>query len=80
MTSRPLPVLDRPVAAGPESEGWTRRFVAVGDRLAEATRLYEELGYQIRLEPPGPEDLRAECGECRLALAQFRVIYTRRPS
>jgi hypothetical protein len=78
MIRRSLPVLDRAPATGPESEGWTRRFVAVGDRLTEAIRLYGYLGFQIRLEPPGPADLRDECGECRLAQAQFRVIYTRR--
>ena len=79
MTRRPLPVLDRPSPAGPEVEGWTRRFMAAGDRLAEANRLYQELGFQIRLEAPGATDLRKECSECRLALEQFRVIYTRRP-
>lgn len=79
MTRRPLPVLDRPATKGLEADGWTRRFVAVGDRLNEAIRLYGELGFQIRLEPPGPMELRSECGECRLALEQFRVIYTRRP-
>jgi hypothetical protein len=80
MTSRPLPLLQGPVPSGPETEGWTRRFVAAGERLNEAIRLYEHLGFQVRLETPGPLDLREECSECRLAQAQFRVIYTRRPS
>jgi hypothetical protein len=80
MTRRLLPVLGPSAVARPEAEGWTRRFLAAGDRLVEANRLYEELGFQIRLEPPGPTDLRKECGDCRLALEQFRVIYTRRPS
>ena len=81
--SRALPVLeyDAPVAAtepGPEAEGWTRRFVAGGERLVEATRLYRELQFEVRLEKPGPEDLREECGDCRLALQQYRIVYTRR--
>lgn len=78
MIRRSLPVLDRPAATGPEAEGWTRRFLAASDRLREATRLYQDLGFDIRLERPGPEDLREECGDCRLAMDQFRIIYTRR--
>lgn len=59
-------------------EGWTRRFVAAPVRLKEALDLYESLGYEIHLEPLTPEELRAECEGCRLAVALFRVIYTRR--
>lgn len=79
MMGRPLPVVDPPASQGPEGEGWTRRFMAAGDRLGEASRLYSQLGFEIRLERPGAEDLRVECGDCRLALEQFRIIYTRRP-
>lgn len=79
---RPLPVVDplRPPASqqGPEMEGWTRRFMAAGDRLAESVRLYRELGFEVRLERPGPADLGEECGDCRLALDLFRIIYSRR--
>lgn len=59
-------------------EGWTRRFVAAPARLREAVALYESLGYQVHLEPLTPEELREECADCRLAVALFRVIYTRR--
>ncbi|MFQ5856125.1 MAG: hypothetical protein ACE5LU_10820 [Anaerolineae bacterium] len=59
-------------------EGWTRRFVAAPVRLKEAVELYEAIGYEVHLEPLGPEELQAECGDCRLAVALFRVIYTRR--
>lgn len=76
--ARPLPVLDPSGPTGPGLEGWTRRFMAAGDRLAESVRLYEELGFEVRLEPPGPADLREECGDCHLALALFRIIYSRR--
>jgi len=82
--ARSLPVVDRPTPIqpapkAPEAEGWTRRFVAAGDRLLEATRLYEELHFEVRLEPTGPADMREECGGCHLALEQFRIVYTRRP-
>ncbi|RME48544.1 MAG: hypothetical protein D6791_02935 [Chloroflexi bacterium] len=59
-------------------EGWTRRFVAAPVRLKEAIALYESLGYEVHTEPLTPEELQAECEDCRLAVALFRVIYTRR--
>ena len=59
-------------------EGWVRRFVAAPVRLKEAVALYESLGYEVHLEPLTPEELQAECEDCRLAVALFRVIYTRR--
>jgi len=60
------------------AEGWTRRFVAAPVRLKEAVELYESMGYEMHLEPLMPEELMAECEGCRLAVALFRVIYTRR--
>lgn len=60
------------------SEGWTRQFVAAPARLQEAVDLYESLGYEVHLEPLAAEDLQDECQDCRLAVAFFRVIYTRR--
>ena len=75
---RLLPVVNLSPPPGLEAEGWTRRFMAAGDRLAESVRLYQELGFEVRLEPPGPADLREECGDCRLALMLFRIIYSRR--
>lgn len=77
---RTLPVLpslrrDDELARG----GWTRRFVGSPPRLDEAVQLYRELGLEVHLEPLTPEDLAEECGDCRLALALFRAVYTRRP-
>ena len=53
--------------------------MAVGPRLEEAVSLYEDLGFEVRLDKPTPDDLREECFDCRLALELFRVLYTRRP-
>lgn len=64
--------------AAPETEGWKRRFVAGGPRLEEAEMIYRQLGFDVRLAPPAVEDLRGACGDCRLALELFRVVYTRR--
>lgn len=58
-------------------DGWTRRFVAAPPRLQEAVELYRELGLEVRLERPGPEDLAEVCEGCLAAAALFRVIYTR---
>ena len=59
-------------------EGWERRFVAGPARLKEAVELYESMGYEVHLEPLGPEELQEQCQDCRLAVAFFRVIYTRK--
>jgi len=64
---------------GPEGEGWVRRFVAAPPRLQETVALYEELGLEVRLERPGPEELGGECEGCALATELFRVVYTRGP-
>jgi hypothetical protein len=60
-----------------EREGWTRRFVAAPPRLQEMSELYAALGLEVRHEPLGEADLRVECGDCVLAQAVFRIIYTR---
>ena len=57
---------------------WERRFMTAGQRLEEAVSLYQDLGYEVRLDAPGAEDLREECSDCRLALELFRVLYVRR--
>ena len=41
--------------------------------------LYEHLGYEVRLEPPEPEELRDECTGCLAATLLFRTVYTRIP-
>jgi hypothetical protein len=60
-------------------EGWARRFVGGPPRLREVRELYESLGHEVRFETLSPEELAEECGDCRLALELFRVVYTRRP-
>jgi hypothetical protein len=60
-------------------QGWIRRFVGGPPRLQEVRELYESLGLEVRFETLSPDELAEECGDCALALALFRVIYTRRP-
>jgi hypothetical protein len=62
------------------SDGWERRFVADPQRAAEAVELYRQAGFEVRVEPGIPDDLREECESCWLVKAGFfNVIYTRRP-
>ena len=63
-----------------DESGWTRRFVAFGKRLEEATHLYEQLGYEVRLESASPanaETAGADACQSCLALSFAKVIYTR---
>lgn len=59
-------------------EGWVRKFVAEEAKARDYARMYEELGFEVRLEP---EDLEASEEHCRACLANFSrrylVIYTR---
>ncbi len=64
-----------------ERQGWQRRFVAQEPRLSEAVSEYEELGFEIHLEPFDPQ-AKGEggctvCFENPQAAAQFKTIYTR---
>lgn len=61
-----------------EAGGWQRRFMGERPRVEEAVALYKSMGYEVRLEPPGPEDLRPQCGHCRIVLDLCKVVYTRK--
>jgi len=74
-----------------EKEGWVMQFVANEPRLSEAVSLYEELGFEVHLEPlprgqecdtcsgtEGHKD-RRECRVCFEGFEdQYRIIFTRR--
>jgi hypothetical protein len=63
-----------------QTEGWTRRFTALGRRLNEAVELYNELGYEVRLEPVNLDEEKTAgaegCKDCFVTM-QARTIYTR---
>ena len=64
----------------PSTEGWERRFIADPERAREVVELYRQAGFEVRVEPAVPEDLREECESCWLVTGgYFRAIYTRRP-
>ncbi len=60
------------------AEGWVRRFTGSPPRLGELKDLYEATGRDVLLDDVLPGELAAECEGCTLALALFKVIYTRR--
>ena len=69
------------IAANPAriAEGWEKRFVAAGPRADEMVQLYEQLGFEVLVEPLRPEQLGAGCDDCQVVLLlQYRMIYTRR--
>ena len=67
------------------AEGWERRFVAMEPRLREAVELYEEIGFDVLLEPlPTEEELKgAGCEESGCTACfdvdreRYKIIYTR---
>ena len=63
------------------AEGWERRFITDGTRLAEVVALYEAAGFEVCADPIRREEFPDDCDDCQLlAVLQFRTIYTRRPS
>ena len=60
-------------------EGWEKQTTYDEPRLSEMVALYEELGFEVRLEPFDP-DGEPQCSECMMADPdRFKTIYTRRP-
>lgn len=63
------------------AEGWERRFIADEKRAAEATTLYQQLGFEVCARPVRPEELGDDCEDCQLLVRlKFTTIYTRRPT
>jgi hypothetical protein len=64
-------------------EGWKRRSIAVEPRLSEIVEMYEQLGFEVRLEPFDPEDPAVADEECTVCLedpsmaGDVRVVFTR---
>ena len=70
-----------------ESAGWKKQFVACEPRLSEAVEMYEEVGFEVHLEPLPKEADCESCageedeGECRICFEgfedQYKIIFTR---
>jgi hypothetical protein len=63
-----------------EGQGWVKQFTADEPRLSEAVEEYQELGFEVHLEPLDPLQLAdGECSSCLLAHGdRYKIIYTRR--
>ena len=60
------------------SQGWTKRSTLEEPRLSEMAATYEDLGFQVRIEPfqPGKE---TGCTDCMTASPEScQTIYTRK--
>jgi hypothetical protein len=62
-----------------KKEGWQKQFTTDEPRLSEAIEFYNELGYEVRLEPPSEKEVLGNCGVCfEGTLDNYRTIYTRK--
>ncbi|MBI5584505.1 MAG: hypothetical protein HY892_11845 [Deltaproteobacteria bacterium] len=64
-----------------ENQGWVRQFMADEPRLSEAVEEYQELGFEVHLEPLDPlqPPEGQECIRCLTADGnRYKIIYTRR--
>ncbi len=59
-----------------KKDGWTKRFTIDEPRLSEAVGQYEEIGFQVLLEPVDTSS--EECTSCITAFSdRYKTIYTR---
>ncbi len=60
-------------------DGWERQATYDEPRLSELVSMYEEIGFEARLEPFDPDEEPGECTACMAAAADsFKTIYTRK--
>lgn len=62
------------------ASGWKRRFFTDSHRAREMVKTYDELGFEVYLEPVAATEFSDDCEGCQLlALLKFVTIYTRMP-
>lgn len=62
----------------PGDERWTRQATYDEPRLSEMVEMYEQLGFEVRVEPYRPAEP-TECSECmKLDPGRFKTIFTRK--
>lgn len=60
-----------------DEASWTRQNVMDEPRLSEIVEMYEELGFEVRLEPFDP-DAEEDCHTCLAREPErYKIIYTR---
>ena len=59
------------------NQGWEKRFTTDEPRLSEMVEQYNELGYEVILEPVDTSS--EECTSCLTAFSdRYKTIYTRK--
>lgn len=58
-------------------QGWQKQSTLDEPRLSDAIEAYEEIGFEIHLEPFHPEE-ETGCTECmKISPEKYKTIYTR---
>lgn len=60
-----------------QEQGWEWRCNADAAKIDLVVESYQELGFEIRLEPLNLHGLSAGCGGCKPGLAQSTAVYVR---
>lgn len=59
--------------------GWIRRHLVSQDRVSESIEIYENLGFEVKIESPQSTDFDEKCGSCAVfACKEYLLIYTRK--
>jgi len=66
-----------PVDSGLAEQGWQWRCNVDRSKLAEVVDLYEELGFEVRLEPVRVDCLSVECKACQGELTNSKAVFIR---
>lgn len=66
-----------PVDSGLQEQGWEWRCNADAAKIDMVVESYQELGFEIRLEPLNLNGLSSGCGGCKPGLAQSTAVYVR---
>ncbi len=61
------------------AQGWEWRCNTDTNRLREVVDTFEEMGFEVRLEPLNLEGLNEACSGCIETLCELSAVYIRRP-
>ena len=62
------------------AQGWEFRCNTDANRLREIVDTFEEMGFEVRLEPLNLEGIDDACNGCVETLCQLSAVYVRRPN
>lgn len=69
-----------PVDSALEEQGWQWRCNVDRAKLAEVVGLYEDLGFDVRVQPVRVDCLSVACNACQGELAVSKAVYVRAKS